>query len=220
MASYAYQIWKNATDADPKLKKIIPDLANVIYGTKAIDEDSEHGQGVVVYTRTADDNDVLAWVDDKGQLITQSQLRILKVAQCTPDCKPQFKIENHHELVKNGIEYIKEIESDIGGQLGKKTSARYRTYMRLTRYYEEFKDTLFVNEQLKRAIEDIYKYPLKEYARESLNRQLKAGINDEDLANLVVSLREEDKLCILSEEDVVHKEPQIICSLGLKKEGN
>jgi hypothetical protein len=71
--------------------------------------------------------------------------------------------------------------------------------MRLTRHYEEFKYTLFVNEQLKRAIEDINKYPLKEYARESLNRQIKAGVNDEDLANLVVSLREEEKLCIISE---------------------
>jgi len=217
LASYAYQIWKNATDADPKLKKIIPELANVIYGTKSIDKESNLPQGVVVYTRTADDNDVLAWVDDKGQLITQSQLRILKAAQCTPDCKPQYKMENHHELVKKGIEYIEEIESDIGGQLGKKTSARYRTYMRLTRYYEEFKDTLFVNEQLKKAIDDIYKYPLKEYARDALNRQLKAGISDEDLANLVVSLREQDKLCIVSEEEVVRKEPQIICSLGLKE---
>lgn len=220
LSSYAYQIWKNATDADPSLKKIIPDMPNVIYGTKAIDNESEQPQGVVVYTRTADDNDVVAWIDCKGDLITQSQLKILKAAECEPDCEPQIKLANHHELVKRGIEYIREIESDIGGQLGKKSSARYRTYMRLTRYYEENKDTLFVNEQMKKAIDDIYKFPLKEYARESLNRQLKTGIDDEDLANLVVSLREEDKLCNVSEEEIANKEPQIICSLGLIKKEN
>ena len=34
LASYAYQIWKNATDHQPKLAKIIPDLPDVIYATK------------------------------------------------------------------------------------------------------------------------------------------------------------------------------------------
>ena len=37
--------------------------------------------------------------------------------------------------------------------------------MRLTRYYEENKETLFVNESIKKAIEDIYKYPLTEFLK-------------------------------------------------------
>jgi len=216
LASFAYQIWKNATDANPKLKKIIQELPNVVYATKAVDEHAEGKEGVIVYTRTGDDNDVLAWLDKDGELITQSQLTILRVAQCSPDTKPQDKIPNHHQLVEKGIEHIREYESDIGGQLGKKTSARYRAYMRLTRFYEENEGTLFATEPLKRAIEDIYKYPIREYARDALNRQLKAGISDEDLATLVVSLREEDKLCVIHEEEVQVREPQIICSLGIK----
>ena len=68
---------------------------------------------------------------------------------------------------------------------------------------------------MKKAVDDIYKYPLKEYARDTLNRQLKAGINDEQLANLVISLREEDKFAIIDEDEHPSKEPQIICSLGL-----
>ena len=142
LASYAFQIWKNAIDADPKLKKIIPNLANVIYGTKATDEASDNREGVIVYTRTSEGNDVLAWVDENGNLITQSQLTILKAAKCAPETKPQFKIKDHHKLVAKGMDYIKDIESDIGGQLGKKTSVRYRTYMRLIRYYEEHKDNI------------------------------------------------------------------------------
>ena len=216
LASYAYQIWKNATDAEPALKKVIPDMANVVYGTKRGDEFSDGRKGVIVYTRTADENDVLAWVDEAGELITQSQLTILKAAQCGSDCKALSKIRNHHGLVKKGLEYIREIESDIGGQLGKKSSTRYRVYTRLNGYYEKNRNTLFVNEPLKRAIEDVYKYPLKEYARESLNRQLKAGIDDEDLVNLVVSLREDDRLCIVREDEKKSSEPQIICSLGLR----
>jgi hypothetical protein len=209
------------------LKKTIPELPNVVYSTKAFKlvplclktgEDKSHKEGVVVYTRTAEDNDVMVWVDRKGEIITQSQLTILKAVECSADTQPMMKLDNHHDLVGKAVEHIKQHETSIGGQLGKKSSARYRTYMRLNRYYEENKDTLFVNEAMKRAIDDIYRYPLKEFARDTLNRQLKAGISDEDLANLVVSLRDEDRLCVINEEESAHKEPQIICSMGLRNE--
>jgi len=36
LASYAYQIWKNAITAAPDLQKIIPSLPPVVYSTKAI----------------------------------------------------------------------------------------------------------------------------------------------------------------------------------------
>jgi superfamily II DNA or RNA helicase len=71
LASYAYQIWKNAIDKDSNLKKIIPDMPNVVYATKQHSDTKQ--KGVIVYTRTADDNDVLAWVDTTGNIITQSQ---------------------------------------------------------------------------------------------------------------------------------------------------
>ena len=35
LSSFAHQIWKNATDARPELLKIILDLPNVVYSTKA-----------------------------------------------------------------------------------------------------------------------------------------------------------------------------------------
>ncbi len=214
LASLAYQIWKNASDTYPELNKIIPDLPNVIYATKHNDDTPEK-EGVIVYTRTSEENDVLAWMDNKGKVITQSQHTILKAAQCTFETKPKNKLENHHELVKNGIDFIREEEKNTGGSLGKKTGVKYRVYMRLDRYCKENEGTLFVNEQLKKAVDDIYKFPLKEFARETLNRQLKAGISDDQLASLVISLREEDKLAIVNEEEQENREPQIICSLGL-----
>ncbi|MBU0560453.1 MAG: DEAD/DEAH box helicase family protein [Bacteroidetes bacterium] len=216
LSSYAYQIWQNAIDEDPQLKKIIPDLPDVVYATKELDG-SEKDESVIVYARTYDDNDILSLVNRDGKLVTNSQFRILKAAACDKDVEPLTKIANHHKLVERGIENIKDIDSKIGGQLGRKTGARYRVYKRLDNYYEDNKDTLFVNDSIKRAIEDIYKYPLKEFARETFNRQLKSGISDEDLANLAASLREEGKLSIIEEdEEVKYKEPKIICSLGLK----
>ena len=40
------------------------------------------------------------------------------------------------------------------------------------------------------------------------------GISDEKLAELVMALRDDDRLCIIHEEEQTH-EPRIICSLGL-----
>ena len=215
LASYAYQIWKNAVDRDPALSKTIPDMANVIYATKEniFDKDKE---GVIVYTRTAEDNDVLAWLDAHSKMITQSQLTILKAAECNKNTEPQFKLPDHHKIVKSAVDIIGKEEITAGSSLGKKTGVKYRVYMRLDRYFKENEGTLFVTEEMKKAVDDIYKYPLKEYARDTLNRQLKAGISDDGLANLIVSLRDDDKLCITDNEEQANYLPQIICSMGIK----
>ena len=69
---------------------------------------------------------------------------------------------------------------------------------------------------MNKAIEDIYKYPLLQSATDTLNRQLKSGISDPELAELVIALRRDARLCRVA-EDVESSEPQVICSLGLKK---
>jgi hypothetical protein len=57
---------------------------------------------------------------------------------------------------------------------------------------------------------------LKEAARDAIGRQLKAGIEDQQLAELVVSLRGEDRLSIIEQDQIEEsREPQIICSLGI-----
>jgi hypothetical protein len=73
---------------------------------------------------------------------------------------------------------------------------------------------LFVSDELERAITDIYRFPLRQSATDSINRQLKAGISDEDLAELVMGLRSEDRLS-LKEDEIETQEPRIICSMGL-----
>ncbi|MBL7775600.1 MAG: hypothetical protein JNK89_06325, partial [Saprospiraceae bacterium] len=86
LSSYAYQIWKNALDQNPALNQIIPELPNVVFSTKT-NRSGAGKEGVIVYTRTVDDNDILTWLNRNGQVITQSQLAILKAAECSPNEK-------------------------------------------------------------------------------------------------------------------------------------
>ncbi len=133
---------------------------------------------------------------------------------CEPDTPALPRHGNHHDLVRQGVERIASEEKSIGGQLGRPSGARFRTYERLMRYADGVKGTLFDTQQLRRAIEDIYSYPLRQAAIDILNRQLRSGISDADLAQRVIDLRAEDRLCIIHEEEE-SQEPHIICSLGL-----
>jgi len=212
LASYAYQIWKNAIDRDPKLEKIIPNLPNVVYSTKPHQPSPEQPEGALVYMRTATGTDALAWVDTQGRSVTESQFAILKAAACEPDTPALTRHDNHHELVAQGVKLIVETEKSVGGQLGRPSGARFRTYERLKAFA---KSLGMANPELNKAIEDIYKYPLLQSATDILNRQLKSGIDDPTLADLVISLRQDAHLCRVS-DDHDDTEPQIICSLGLR----
>ena len=216
LASQAYQIWKNATDANPRLKTIIERLPSVVYSTRAHRGTALAPEGVLVYMRTGDDADALTWVNRKGENVTQSQLAVLRAAECSIDEPAIPRPDEQHDLVKAGVEHIVAAQAEsTGGQLGSPSSARRRAYERLKQYAESLTGTLFPpSQELLSAIDDIYRYPLRETARDTLNRQMRSGITDEHLAQLVVDLRAEDRLCIVQERSE-QREPQIICSLGL-----
>lgn len=123
----------------------------------------------------------------------------------------------HHDLVRKGVEFIASEEKSVGGQLGRPSGARFRTDERLKRYAEQVKGTLFETPKLANAVEEIYRFPLRQSATDTLNRQLRAGIADDKLAELVVALCDNERLCIVREAGQ-SDEPLIICSLGLAPE--
>ncbi|MFZ0959772.1 MAG: helicase-related protein [Terriglobia bacterium] len=215
LASFAYQIWKNAIDADPKLKKTIEDLPNVVFSTKPHRPAPNQPEGVLVYTRTTEGNDSLAWINGEGQSVTESQLAILRAAECTADTPSPPRLPNHHELVEKGVRYMVQEEKSAGGQLGRPSGARFRVYERLKTYLTHVQGTLFAIPDLTKAIDQIYRSPLQQAAADALNRQMRIGASDHQLADFVVSLWQQDRLCRV-EEEVEAQEPEIICSLGLR----
>ncbi len=217
LTSEAFQIWKKATDDNPALKKMIEEMPNVVYSTRAHTPQPVQPEGVLLYMKTTEGNDSLIYVDREGKSVTQSQLAVLKMAACEESTSAISRDKQHHELVKKGTELIAEEEKNMGGQLGRPSGARFRTYERLKSYVQEMKGTLFITDELLKAIDDIYRYPLRQSAIDTLNRQIRSGISNQQLAELIVALRMDDRLCIVSEE-VEKREPKIICSLGLFQE--
>lgn len=216
LSSHAYQIWKNAIDANPKLKKIIPSLSNVVYSTKATSEVLQNG--VVTYAKTHNDFDVLTWLDTDGNIVSQSQKRILNAMACNADTPSLPPHDNHHELVAKAIEEIDNETTSIGGILGNRFSTRYRITTLLEQYYQNPPNLFFSQEnkdQLKLAIDDIYNYPLLESAKFTLGRMLKNSTSD-DIVECVLEMRKNLSFCRIEEDKGINKEPSIICSMGLK----
>jgi len=160
---------------------------------KAIDVTmSLHG----MWASFTEGNDALAWVNRKGENVTQSQLAILRAAACSYDTRPIERPPEQHELVRRAVEHIVEEETrSIGGQLGAASGARRKTYARLKEYIDTIQPTLFpAPPELHSALEDIYKYPLQETARDTLNRQLRKAIKtkghspNEDAARKLIYL--------------------------------
>ncbi len=214
LASQAYQIWKNAIERTPGLERTIATMPPVVYATKAYQPGPQAPPGVLVYLQTGEGNDALAWIDQKGNSVSESQLAILKAAECEPATPPLPRMAAHHELVEQGVKYILQEQKTVGGQLGRPSGARFRTYERLKRYVESVQGTLFDTPALRKVIEEIYRYPLRQVATDTINRQLRSGISDQQLAELTINLREEDRLCLIQDEPEL-QEPKIICSLGL-----
>lgn len=215
LASHAYSIWQNAVRQQPQLKKIIEELPGVVYSTKHHTDTDIGPEGVLAYIRTANGTDALAWLDRNGRSVTESPLAILKAAECQPDTPSRERLSEHHDLVRQAVELVHREGRRIGGQLGSRRGAKFRTYERLKDYVDA--NPLFGTDALKRALQALYTYPLTETATDTLNRQLRAGVTDEMLADLVVSLHDDERLVVAHDgQGDGDTEPQIICSLGLR----
>ena len=221
--SEAYQIWKNAIDENPQLKRIIEGLPDVVYSTRAYTAAPGAPNGAVVFVRTGDGNDALGWVNERGEVVSESTIEVLRAAACEPGTQALPRSENHHDLVKKGVGHILTEQSRVGGQLGRPSGARYRAYQALDTYARTLEGRtlpLFSApdlDALKRVIQDIYDHPLRSTATERLNRLLRSGTPDETIAAAAIEMRNRDELSV-QEESSETIEPKIICSMGLVRE--
>lgn len=219
LSSQAYQIWKNAVDANPKLKEIIPKLQNMVYSTKQVGSIAD--AGVITYARTYNDFDVLTWLAPDGSVISHSQKRILQAMACGIDTAQTTPLENHHELVGQAIRAVENdsAETNTAGILGNRFSTRYRL-VELLDYYYNHTESLFFSvedkEDLKLAIDDIYNYPLLDNAKLTIGQMLRRNQDNDEIVQYVLDLRRNNLLCRLPIEENVNRDPTIVCSLGMR----
>jgi hypothetical protein len=223
LASYAWQIWKQATDGNPELARAVETLPPVVYSARKFEFDDERlpllgsaaaKGGALVYVKSPEGNDHLSWIAPGGKTVTESQFTILRAAECLPATPAVPRAESHHEWVAIGLQQAVVQDKSVGGGLGRPSSPRRRVYERMKRHAESRRGTLFVDSVLEIALDDIYRHPLLETSADLLNRLMRSGVNDDELAEAVKSLRDEGRLTF-TEDDAALREPRVVCSMGL-----
>lgn len=211
LQSRAYQIYAEAISKDPSLERTIQELPDVVFSGKAREANA---QGVLVYVRTPEDTDSLAYLDPEGGSITKDQGAILDIARCEPDTPAKQVLERHHDLVEKGVRHLLDRSRGAGGNLGRPNGARYRTYMALKRFIDANRGSLLVQDEHEKALELLYHRPLRDPAVTALNAALRKAAKDEELATLVARLYDERRLCHDETDDAL-TDPRVICSLSL-----
>jgi superfamily II DNA or RNA helicase len=223
LASMALQVWNSATTTD---RKIVEKMPPVVSASRSIPTSTQTGAltgpaGMMTYLRFQDGTeatDSIVRVDAQGNLFSQSVSAAFRAAACAPDEPPSTPAPNHYDLIAAASTFAVQEQTSLGGQLGSLRSTRRKVYERLKLYREtvQRRSPMFSTEKLAPldpAFTAIMRYPLKEPARDSLGRQLRLGIRDDDLVQTVIDLHAEDRLCVIK-EDEPEPEPQIVCSLG------
>jgi superfamily II DNA or RNA helicase len=218
LASHALQLWNSAIAEDPTLAHKIAALPDVTFACRESGQSAQGRDGALVYIQQGEDYDALLWVDPSGRVVTESQLEILKAAECDATTPSLVRTEWHHDAVAKALRQIRESGRWTGGRLGRPSGARFRTYERLKAHLEGTGRANPLFDVLSSAMYAVHERPLREGAKDLLNRQLKLGVPDNVLGPLIASLHQEGRLCIDASRDE-SSEPRIVCSMCLSRRG-
>jgi hypothetical protein len=199
----------------------LPPVVPTARAVSAGPQDPARMPGVISYLRFPDGTDALVRVNAQGELVSQSLSVLFRAAACLAGTPAAPRADDHHELVAQCVRWATQEQLALGGQLGSLRSTRRKVWERLKRYREQLQQqpTLFSADLLQRlapAFDTLFRFPLKEGARDALGRQMRLGIGDDALAELVIQLYLEQRLCAIEEQTGPTPEPQILCSMGLR----
>ena len=208
--SMAYQIWRTAEQKYPDLAEQAKSMPNVVYSTKSAPANA----GLVVHSQASLGSDAFAFVPRNGPPRRISPQEALRRSACQPNTTPAPRLTGHFEMIASALRGPlkapppEQLMARQGGVIGK-------CWRRLSRHREILQPNLmFTSDDLDAALNDLH--DPRDTALKELSRAIDADMSDDDLAALLVRLRKE-RLLSRSKADPtgLHKDPQIICSMGL-----
>lgn len=213
LTSMALQVWNSAPE---HLRHQAEALPPVVYATRAHQPIPSEPAGVLAYLRFPNEADVLVRVDESGNTISQSIVAILNAAACSPETPALSRRPDHHDLTARAVDNAVAEVTNLGGQLGSLRSTRRKLYERLRAFREELVSAYRDTSRLDGALNAIFRSPLTEAARETIGRQLRLGIPDTSLTDVVLQLAEDGRLTRVPEDTSETPQPTIVCSIGLR----
>ena len=140
-----------------------------------------------------------------------SPAEALARARCEPEAEALRPLEDHHALVSSAV--TGPLRTPASYPEGALSGIRKRCWDRLHGNFDRFTGTL-IEADLKAALDDLYRKPLRERASQTLARALRERTLDE-LAEVLIELHRGGRLCV-AEQDLEEDDIRIVCSMGLR----
>ena len=208
LPSQALGIWEEAIQKDPSLEEKIKNMPDVVHSTKK----HLNSNDVILFAKSHITN-YLMYLNKDGKILTENQIKILKMAECRPETKPLQKQEGHYGVIRKGLRAIEKlmVSIDMVGRLGGIRNPRRKVFELLDKFLkEENRD-----EYIKQLSDDIYKYSLSNDAENTLNRMFRRKISDRDILSFIIERDKNETLLNKKEEKRMDEKPRIVCSMGL-----
>ena len=212
LSSFALEIWNKGIKDDPSLEQKIKDLPDTVHSSKRIENDNQ-SEGVLLFAKSHVNN-YLLYLNKDGECLTENQMNILKMAECTKDTQPLARIGKHYEVVKSGLDVIqRDLNewSSSSGRLGTTRNPRRKIFEKLENLPEK-------DDEEKQIMDDIYHYPLSNETEHTLRRMFRRKVSEKEILNLVCEKHRSETLVNKKEAKRMDEKPRIICSMGLVKE--
>lgn len=200
-ASMAYEIWTKAKSEDPERAARVERMNDLVFTTRPARESEAESVGVFVRTDRGMDG-FGSMVGENYKLMTGYEA--LKFFESEPETPTVRMLDEHFENVQELILKPLQQPSIIAGQM---SGIRKRIYKRLKSNLQS------VSPELSRILEVIHERPFTAEADGRLRKAL-VSRSDEDLANLLQALHNDNRLVI--QEGHGQDPIRIICSMGVR----
>ena len=213
LPSRAYAIWKSATEANPELLQIIPNMPDKSNAAREVADGQT--RGALVYTRLNEETDAMSWIDENGETVTTGQWTILQATACSAATKGLEVQSAHHDLVSGSVMKLAESHRQTGIGLGSTSGARFKTYGILTRFYNAHRGPLNLYSELGEISTLMQIKPFCNVASNQIKTQLKLNANDAAICNLLMDLHKRGALFPSDDDNDEDDEPRLVCSIAL-----
>ncbi|WP_408932124.1 helicase-related protein [Corynebacterium sp. YSMAA1_1_D6] len=203
-SSYAYEIWEAATKDDPKLRRRIERMPDLVDTTRPAQPGDR--EGILCCATTDSGIDSFAWQNAQGESSLLTGQEALAILKCTPETAALPLREGHDEAVRELITGVIAKNLDTSGRL---RGERRILWNRLGQTLEAHSDPSYAE-----ALDALYKSPLTTVAINSLRTaRRRQGTTNLDLLELIANLNEQGILTTTTNKsaDAI----RIVASMGV-----
>lgn len=208
-SSYAYEIWRTATEGNPALENEVIRLPSGVRSTIEVGRDHQIAHGVLSVISSEHGVDSVVFADRAGDAAPIAPIQALVLTAASPSTPMQTALPGHLDLLAGCVDRVADTKQ---GQTGMLSGVRKRVYEQL-QDHERVAEGIFADREARAVVDELYRRPLTQTASQKLDARLRD--KSDDLLELVLALAADGSL-LVDDAELVGGELSIVASVGFR----